>query len=65
MPNMQDLGEKLAGCHVFTRLDLVKSYHQVPVSDADVPKTAFITPFGRYEYLYMPFGLKNAAQSFQ
>ena len=65
LPNMQDLGEKLAGCHVFTRLDLVKGYHQVPVSDADVPKTAFITPFGLYEYLYMPFGLKNAAQSFQ
>ena len=62
---MQDLGEKLAGCHVFTRLDLVKGYHQVPMSDADVPKTAFITLFGLYEYLYMLFGMKNAAQSFQ
>ena len=65
LPNMQDLGHKLAGCRVFSRLDLVKGYHQVPVADADVPKTAIITPFGLYEYLYMPFGLKNAAQSFQ
>ena len=65
LPNMQDLGHKLAGCRVFSRLDLVKGYHQVPVADTDVQKTAIITPFGLYEYLYMPFGLKNAAQSFQ
>ena len=62
---MQDLGNKLAGCHVFSRLDLVKGYHQVPVADAYVPKIAIITLFGLYKYLYIPFGLKNAAQSFQ
>ena len=62
---MQDLGHKLAGCRVFSRLDLVKGYHQVPIADADVPKTAIITPFGLYKYLYMPFRLKNAAQSIQ
>ena len=60
---MQDLGNKLAGCRVFSRIDLVKGFHQVPVADADVPKTSIITPFGLYKY--MPFGLKNVAQSFQ
>ena len=62
---MQDLSSKLAGYQVFSHLDLVKGYHQVPVSDSDVPKTTIITPFGLYQYLYMPFRLKNAAQSFQ
>ena len=65
LPNMQDLSSKLAGCTVFSRLDLVKGYHQVPLAAADIPKTAIITPFGLYEYVFMPFGLKNAAQSFQ
>ena len=62
---MQDLSGKQVGCTVFSMLDLVKGYHQVPVADADVPKTAIITPFGLYEYIFMPFGLKNTAQSFQ
>ena len=61
---MQDLSGKLAGCTVFSRLNLIKGYHQVPVADADVPKMAIITPFGLYEYIFMPFGLKNATQSF-
>ena len=62
LPNMQDLSSKLAGCTIFSRLDLVKGYHQVPLAAADVPKTAIITPFGLYEYIFMSFGLKNAAQ---
>ena len=65
LPNMQDLNSRLAGCKVFSKLDLVTGYHQVPVAAADVPKTAVITPFGLFEYLYMPLGLKNASQSFQ
>ena len=65
LPNMQDLNSHLAGYKVFTKLDLVKGYHQVPVATADVPKTAIITPFGLFEYLYMQFGLKNTSQSFQ
>ena len=62
---MQDLSSKLAGCTIFSGLDIVKSNYQVSVADADIPKTGIITPFGLYEYIFMPFGLKNAVQSFQ
>uniref|UniRef100_A0AAV2JZV2 Gypsy retrotransposon integrase-like protein 1 n=1 Tax=Knipowitschia caucasica TaxID=637954 RepID=A0AAV2JZV2_KNICA len=46
-------------------VDLVRGYHQVPVRRQDVPKMAVITPFGLFEFLRMPFGLKGAAQTFQ
>jgi len=65
LPNIQDFSSRLHGCTVFSTIDLVKGYHQVPVAAEDVPKTAIITPFGLYEYLKMPFGLRNAAQTFQ
>jgi hypothetical protein len=61
VPNIQDMSAKLTGCSVFTKLDLKKGYYQIP----DVPKTAVTTPFGMFEFLCMPFGLKNAGQSFQ
>jgi len=65
LPNIQDFTNNLHGCTVFSTLDLMKGYHQIPVADDDVCKTAIITPFGLFEYIRMPFGLKNAAQSFQ
>lgn len=49
----------------FRKWDLIRGYHQVPVSPRDIPKTAVIIPFGLFEFLRMPFGLKNAAQTFQ
>ena len=49
-PNIGDLTAKLAGCHVFSKLDLRKGYHQVPVRSEDVHKTAVVTPFGLFEF---------------
>jgi hypothetical protein len=65
LPNMQDLANGLHGCTVFSKIELVKGYHQVPIAAADIPKTAIVTPFGLFEYLFMGFGLRNAAQTFQ
>jgi hypothetical protein len=62
---MQDLSNSLHGCTVFSKIDLVKGYHQITVAIDDITKTAIITPFGLFEYLFTPFGLSNAAQTFQ
>ena len=64
-PNIGDLTARLEGCKVFTKLDLRKGYHQVPVKPSDIKKTAIVTPFGLYEFVRMPFGLRNAGQTFQ
>ena len=65
VPHIQDFSAHLAGMKVFSKIDLIRGYHQIPVVAEDIPKTAIITPFGLYEFLRMPFGLKNAAQAFQ
>jgi hypothetical protein len=62
---MQDLSNSLHGCNIFSKMDLVKGYHQIPVEAADISKTAIIMPFGLFEYLFMPIWLFNAAQTFQ
>ena len=62
---MEDLSAWLASKKVFRELDLRKGYYQVPVAQQDVPKTVVITSFGLYKFLRMPFGLRNAGQSFQ
>ena len=64
-PHMEDLTARLTGMRIFSKLDLRKGYWQVPVAAADIQKTAVITPFGLWEFLRMPFGLRNAGQSFQ
>ena len=59
LPNIRDFTNNLRGCKFFSKLDLVKEYNQGPMSEADICKTAIVTPFGLFEFLYMPFGLKK------
>lgn len=65
VPYIQDCTQLLEGKSIFSTLDLSKAYHQIPVFPDDIPKTAITTPFGLFEYVYMPFGLRNAGQTFQ
>ena len=65
IPHLTDFSAQLSGCAVFSKIDLVRGYHQIPVAQEDVPKTAIITPFGLWEFLRTPFGLRNAGQTFQ
>ena len=61
VPHIYDFTSLLQGATILSQLDLVCAYHQIPVDPADIPKTAVTTSFGLFEFIRMPFGLKNAA----
>ena len=65
IPRIDDLMDTLRGASVFTLMDLSQGFHHIRIKEEDIPKTAFNTRYGQYEWTVMPFGLSNAPSTMQ
>ncbi|GFW94078.1 retrovirus-related Pol polyprotein from transposon opus [Trichonephila clavipes] len=65
IPRIEDFNHILKDKKLFSKIDLVKAYYQIPIAEEDKEKTAITTPFGSYEFNTMSFGLRNAPSTFQ
>ena len=65
MPKVEDIFSQLNGAKYFSALDLHAGYHHIPLDESSIPKTAFTSPFGKYEYINVPFGLMQVPAYFQ
>lgn len=65
LPRIEEQIDQLSGANFFSSLDMASGFHQIPIHPDSVEKTAFVTPEGQYEYLAMPFGLRNAPSVYQ
>ncbi|GFW45901.1 retrovirus-related Pol polyprotein from transposon 17.6 [Trichonephila clavipes] len=64
MPYLNDFAHALHGKKIFSKIDIFKAFHQIPIAECDIPKTAVTTPWGLYEYTHLCFCLVNAPQTF-
>jgi hypothetical protein len=64
LPRIDILFDQLVGVQVFSKIDLHSGYHQIKICGEDIPKTAFTTRYGLFEYLVMSFGLTNVLARF-
>jgi hypothetical protein len=65
LPRIDQVVDLTVGCELLSFLDAYSGYHQIPLAEADQPATTFITPFGCFCYVKMPFELKNVGATYQ
>ena len=65
LPRIDQIVDSTSGCEILSFLDAYSGYHQITMKECDQLATLFITPYGSYCYVTMPFGLKNAGTTYQ
>ena len=65
LPRIDQIVDSTSGCKILSFLDAYSGYHQIVMKESDQLATSFITPYGSYCYVTMPFGLKNAGATYQ